>query len=214
MPKAFTHLCKNVNLSLYNDTLTVYPKSSFTPPPVSIDPSNLNKLNDHDVMNFLMTVLFSEMDCMSAKVGRALTMEQNELGIYRFVHRDDPDHNLYHQDTFDLDNSHYHAQFRATIDELKLEAILAILQKHSLITLAEHNSFLNAYHTVNPLPHDALVPVQKQSKSSQSVTPPAEEAKNESPKFAGLKRGFFQNPKANQKNSEPHEPKNSAINLV
>ncbi len=34
MPKAFTHLCKKVNLSLYNDTLTVYPKSSVLPKPI------------------------------------------------------------------------------------------------------------------------------------------------------------------------------------
>ncbi|HAT9452185.1 TPA: Dot/Icm T4SS effector LegA7, partial [Legionella pneumophila subsp. pneumophila] len=114
MPKAFTHLCKKVNLSLYNDTLTVYPKSSVLPKPIQI----------RSELDLLMVLLFSQMDCNSAQVDQFFMMRSNELGVYRFIHRDDTDHDLYHQDEFSMDDNHYHAQFDKAIDESKLENIL------------------------------------------------------------------------------------------
>jgi hypothetical protein len=209
MPKAFTHLCKKVNLSLYDNTLTVYPKPSLALPPI------------RDELSLLMVLLFSQMDCVSAKVNEFFDMEKNELGIYRFVHRDDSDHNLYHQDSFSLDDNHYHAQFAKSIDEFKLEDILAILEKHALITSEENKSFLSAYHVANKLPHDvsvskaSAVKGQEKIEQSKSITTPSEKVslkvKDEEPMFAGFKRGFFLTPTSNNSKKEPEQQKNLGL---
>jgi hypothetical protein len=202
MPKAFTHLCKKVNLSLYNDTLTVYPKPSFALPPV------------RDEFSMLMVLLFSQMDCVSAKVNEFFDMEKNELGIYRFVHREDVDHNLYHQDSFNLEDNHYHAQFAKSIDEIKLEDILAILEKHSLITSEEHKSFLSTYHAANTLPQDVsavknVVKVQEKAEQPKSSSSEKVSVKvKEEPMFAGLKRGFFLTPPPSNMKKDPEPSKN------
>ncbi|KTD08985.1 hypothetical protein Lgra_2220 [Legionella gratiana] len=189
MPKAFTHLCKNVNLSLYDNTLTVYPKSKLPPlPPI------------RDEFSLLMVLLFSQMDCMSARINDMFDMRKNELGVYRFVHRDDLDHYLYHQDTFSMDDNHYHAQFEKTIDELKLEDILSILEKHALISSEEHESFVKAYHEANTLDVSSstkkVVKEQEKSVVLKSVTlletpPMRKKEKDDEVTFAGFKRGFF-----------------------
>ncbi|MBI2786322.1 MAG: hypothetical protein HYX60_08490 [Legionella longbeachae] len=138
MPKVFTHLCKKVNLSLYDDTLTVYTK----PFP--------NEFNDPQIM----VLVFSTMLCSNAHIDNFFMTQQNELGVYRFVKHNDSNHHMYHQDNFDRKVKHYHAQFKSSIDTSKLEEILSILEKYSLITSQEHDSFLNAYQEANTLPHD------------------------------------------------------------
>ncbi|KTD61287.1 hypothetical protein Lsan_1849 [Legionella santicrucis] len=188
MPKAFTHLCKNVNLSLYDNTLTVYSKSKM--PPIN------------NQLDLLMVLLFSQMDCVSAKINDMFDMDQNELGVYRFVHREDSDHALYHQDNLDMDYNHYHAQFSKTIDEIKLEDILGILEKHTLITSEEHTSFLKAYHEANTLsdvPSSKKEVVKEQEKSNvvKSITPSETlpvKKKDDELTFGGFKRGFFLTP--------------------
>lgn len=207
MPKAFTHLCKKVNLSLYDNTLTVYPKTNLL--------ENFPPVKDQLTQIFLM--LFIQMDCVNAEVDQFFIERSNELGVYRFVHRDDPDHYLYHQDNFKMDDNHYHAQFQITIDEHKLDSILTTLQKYSIITDTEHASFVKAYHAANTLPEvqelskqvDAKVDpeVAKLSKTenNESTAPqdvsekPARTTTSDSKTtFAGLKRGFFnQKPSTN-----------------
>ncbi|KTC79999.1 hypothetical protein Lche_2019 [Legionella cherrii] len=203
MPKAFTHLCKKVNLSLYNDTLTVYPKpdlsKSLPLPPVK------------DELSLLFLLLFSQMDCVSAEVDHFFMERKNELGVYRFVHRDDPDHYLYHQDSFKMDDNHYHAQFSVSIDEKKLDSILTTFEKYSIISNEEHTRFLQAYHDAN-----TVAQVTQQTLESTPVAlllkpvavapkPIAIDLKPELavPKkeytFGGFKKGFFNS------NSEPEQ---------
>ncbi|HAT1721179.1 hypothetical protein SCZ71_10755 [Legionella pneumophila serogroup 1] len=191
MPKAFTHLCKKVNLSLYNDTLTVYPKSSALPKPIQI----------RSELDLLMVLLFSQMDCNSAQVDQFFMMRSNELGVYRFIHRDDSDHDLYHQDEFSMDDNHYHAQFDKAIDEIKLENILGILEKHSLISSEEHVNFIEAYHKANTLTEDmpklettlpSPLPISSPSVHSGTKRPVVKEKEVDAPTtFAGLRVGFF-----------------------
>ncbi|HAU4072849.1 TPA: hypothetical protein F7Z67_07445 [Legionella pneumophila] len=191
MPKAFTHLCKKVNLSLYNDTLTVYRKSSVLPKPIQI----------RSELDLLMVLLFSQMDCNSAQVDQFFMMRSNELGVYRFIHRDDTDHDLYHQDEFSMDDNHYHAQFDKAIDEIKLENILGILEKHSLISSEEHVSFIEAYHKANTLTEDmpklettlsSPLPISSPSVHSGAKRPVVKEKEVDTPTtFAGLRVGFF-----------------------
>ncbi|HAT7073901.1 TPA: hypothetical protein JAN90_14275 [Legionella pneumophila] len=196
MPKAFTHLCKKVNLSLYNDTLTVYPKSSALPKPIQIRSDlDLFELDLH------MVLLFSQMECNSAQVKQFFMMRSNELGVYRFIHRDDTDHDLYHQDEFSMDDNHYHAQFDKTIDENKLENILGILEKHSLISSEEHVSFIEAYHKANTLTEDmpklettlpSPLPISSPSVHSGAKRPVVKEKEVATPTtFAGLRVAFF-----------------------
>ncbi|AMP91462.1 hypothetical protein AXF37_02100 [Legionella pneumophila subsp. pascullei] len=206
MPKAFTHLCKKVNLSLYNDTLTVYPKSSVLPKPIQI----------RSELDLLMVLLFSKMDCNSAQVDQFFMMRSNELGVYRFIHRDDHDHDLYHQDEFSMDENHYHAQFDKTIDESKLENILGILEKHSLISSEEHTSFIEAYHKANTLPEDmpklettlpSPLPVSSPSVHTTKKQPVVKEKEVDTPTtFAGLRVGFFLTSTTTTKPlSKPHD---------
>ena len=122
MPKAFTHLCNKVNISLYNDTLTVYPK----PSPTQTTPAIM------DFETYIMKAFYG-MNCNSIKVNKLFIHNKNELGIARFIHREDTDHYLYHQDGFNRDSDHYHAQFKNIINEAKLEEILTILEKYSII---------------------------------------------------------------------------------
>ncbi|WP_454781168.1 hypothetical protein [Legionella sp. WA2022007384] len=174
MPKAFTHLCKKVNLSLYDNTLTVYPKPDLQKlPPVK------------DELSLLFLLLFSKMDCVSAEVDTFFMERANELGVYRFVHRDDLDHYLYHQDGFQMDDNHYHAQFAISIDERKLDSILDILQKYSIISEDEHTSFVKAYHDANTIPKKDLATKQDRDVATATKTKAAK------PTFAGLKPGFF-----------------------
>ncbi|ARB93590.1 hypothetical protein [Legionella longbeachae] len=188
MPKAFTHLCKNVNLSLYDNTLTVYTKSKMSFPPIRTE------------LDLLMVLLFSQMDCVSAQIDKMFDMRKNELGVYRFVHRDDYDHHLYHQDNFNMDDNHYHAQFAKTIDEIKLEDILGILEKHNLISSEEHESFIRAYHEANTIPLDLTSSTkvvfieQEKSQVAPGDTPskkPSVKQKDDEVTFGGFRRGFF-----------------------
>lgn len=75
-----------------------------------------------------------------------------ELGVKRFVHREDDDHSYYHQDDFDLDNTHYHAQFAVTMTVQLLNKILRVFEKHKLVTNQERLNFIKAYHQANVLP--------------------------------------------------------------
>ncbi|HAT8179138.1 TPA: hypothetical protein JA361_06585 [Legionella pneumophila] len=203
MPKAFTHLCKKVNLSLYNDTLTVYPKSSVLPKPIQV----------RSELDLLFVLLFSQMDCNSAQVDQFFMMRKSELGVYRFIHRDDSDHDLYHQDDFSMDDNHYHAQFDKTIDESKLENILGILEKHSLISSEEHVSFIEAYHKANTLPKDtpkldttmpSPSPASTPSVKTEKKQPVLTEKETESlTTFAGLRVGFFLTPSKSTPKSQP-----------
>ncbi|WP_131794858.1 hypothetical protein [Fluoribacter gormanii] len=190
MPKAFTHLCKKVNLSLYNDTLTVYPKPS-------LQQSSLPPVKDE--LSLLFLLLFSKMNCSSAEVGNFFMQRSNELGVYRFVHREDADHYLYHQDDFEMEDDHYHAQFAITINEGKLDSILDVLQKYSIISEEEHKSFVKAYHEANTIPKEELATKQT------SVVVPATKQKDDKPTFGGFKRGFFLSNKDNSKDSGYHD---------
>ncbi|WP_348645842.1 hypothetical protein [Legionella maioricensis] len=174
MPKAFTHLCEKINLSLYDNTLTVYSKPTKSKAPSQKDTK----------MDLLFLLLFSEMGCESAEVDTIRMVLKNELGVYRFVHRQDSDHHLYHQDNFDMNVMHWHAQFKKTIDEVKLEDILGILEKNSLISAEEHISFMKAYHEANTLPRN-LSPLETKSTATLGDKEEAELP------FGGFRAGFL-----------------------
>ncbi|WP_019215496.1 hypothetical protein [Legionella tunisiensis] len=136
MPKTFTHLCEKVNLSLFDNTLTVYPKQNR-----SFKPNNNRFFQSSSNMNYT-----------NVRVGVLFMKYGKELGIDRFVHRGDPDHYLLHQDSFRPEDNHYHWMFAETIDESKLNEILDTLEGYALITSQEHNRCMRDYQMANMLP--------------------------------------------------------------
>jgi hypothetical protein len=107
------------------------------------------------------------------------------MGIYRYVHQTDSDHHLYHHDGFDDEATHYHAQFKTSIDEIKLNAILELMEEHTVITSEEHAGFINAYHEANTLPAGDSRLVESVAASKKLSM------KDDEPSFAGFKRGFL-----------------------
>jgi hypothetical protein len=150
MPKAFTHLFKDVNLSVFDNTLTVYKKSG--------------------------------------KSHNQIQKNLEKLGFQRYIYRYDRGHDLYHQDDFKLDDVHYHAQFAATIDEVKLEEMISIFEKYNMVTAAEHEQFIKAFHDANNLPHSGVT--KEVMSVSQSEEPPAKE-KDAQKSLLKFKGGFF-----------------------
>ncbi len=186
MSKAFTFLCKKVNLSLYKDTLTVYPKSD-------------NQLNPRSEFELLLLIMFAQMDCQSMQVNQFFLQCSKELGVYRFVHREDTDHDQYHQDSFDPEQSHYHAEFKEVIGKAKLIDILSILEKHKLISSDEQSGFLKAYDEANTLPSKSTSSL---STTTTTTTTTTSLTKTSSVTFANFKPGFLLNLSSSQ--SETH----------
>ena len=191
MSKAFTHLCRKINISLYKDTLTIYPKS------------NITHTQAHDELSQLMFSLFSQMDCMVMNVDAFFEMRANELGIRRYIDNNDSQHHLYHQDNFDRNNTHIHAQFEKTIDATKFKDILKLLKKHSLISAEEYKHVIIAYREANTL--DSTVS-KKHDKEQEKST----QLKSDAPTYAGFRKGFFNTStattmKKDAQQAQPHD---------
>ncbi len=71
------------------------------------------------------------------------------LGITRFVHQDDTDHHLYHQDQFNKSSAHAHVHFDAPIDELKFDEILTQFVANNIVTADEKMCLMVAYQEAN-----------------------------------------------------------------
>lgn len=145
MPRAFTHLTQQINFSLYKNTLTIYPKS---PNVASVQLTDKSPLQ---IQQALSEIIQFEK-CQQRKVKSAVDLMAKELGVKRYVHREDNDHSCYHQDDFDLGHTHYHAQFAVTMTVQLLNKILRVFEKHKLITHQERLNFIKAYHQANVLP--------------------------------------------------------------
>ena len=142
--RAFTHLCQKANISLFDDTITLYPKlNGNTHTETVIDFSTLNSI-------------CIQVGCVYKEVREAISTHADNLGIKRFIHRDDPLHARYHMDNFTMDDKHYHAQFAKTIDKLKLIEILTAFVKYDLLSSTEKESFIEAYEIASELESEAL----------------------------------------------------------
>ncbi|ETO92219.1 hypothetical protein [Legionella oakridgensis] len=142
--RAFTHLCEKVNISLFNDTITLYPKKTGG--------------KSMQLASFFGLPVFVELDCYYAEVTNFVeeqfqmieyTHGATQLGVRRFIHREDADHDQYHQDAFDRDETHMHAQFRAPIDEAKFRQVLTVFVDRNIISAEEKARCLEAYHQAN-----------------------------------------------------------------
>ncbi|MGL5742952.1 MAG: hypothetical protein ACRCXC_10670 [Legionella sp.] len=106
---AFTHLCKKFNISLAHNTLTLYPKKTVEKvPTLMID----------QCFRLIVRLVDGEYNLDSLQISAF-----DEVGRPTFVHRDDVDHYLYHDDNFNMDNTHYHIKFKRQLDEPTLDKI-------------------------------------------------------------------------------------------
>lgn len=117
---AFTHLCKKANISLHDNTITLYPKRKGT-----------KKIGYYPEV--------SRASRHHAELGKKVT----------FIRRKDVGHDHFHQDVFDRENQHFHMQFERTIDEPDLRDILDFLLRHKVITSQEKESFLKDFNHIS-----------------------------------------------------------------
>lgn len=133
MPKAFTHLCHKINISLFEDKLTIYIKLT------SMTVKGLLE-NERRGKEF-------EAFCSSALI---------DMMPVRFVQRGESDHHRLHQDDFNSNTPHYHMHFMLGLNEAKLNEFLGrLVSQTTLLTSMEQDSFISAYHLANELPKKA-----------------------------------------------------------
>jgi hypothetical protein len=157
--RAFTHLCQKANISLFNDTITLYPKLNGN--------THTETVIDYETLSSVCI----QVGCVYEEAHEAISPRADRLGIKRFIHRDDPDHAQYHMDKFTMDDMHYHAQFAKTIDKLKLIEILTAFVKYDLLSSAEKESFISAYDLANELEFEALKVASKTVALKTSASP-------------------------------------------
>lgn len=133
MPKAFTHLCHKINISLFEDKLTIYIKLTSR----TAKGLRENKIRGKEFEEF----------CKSALI---------DMMPVRFVQRGASDHHSFHQDDFNIDTPHYHMHFMLGLNEAKLNVFLRrLVDQTTLLTSIERDSFISAYHLANELPKKA-----------------------------------------------------------
>ncbi|KTD64760.1 hypothetical protein [Legionella spiritensis] len=157
MAKAFTHLCGKINVSLFDDTITVY-------------------LNYASLDSNRRALFFKQVDAIREQLRHFFTSQVVELGVTRFVQRYHVDHERYHQDDFDRRFRHYHAQFGHTIDAKKLDQILSALEQYKLITMEERTVFMAAYNEANAIPEGL-----EHNDQTRLVSPAISEATGQQP---------------------------------
>jgi hypothetical protein len=133
---AFTHLCSKFNISLAHNTLTLYPKKTG-------EKGLAYRVNQ--CFQFVgFEIVDVEYDLEAVKIDAF-----DAVGRPTFVHRNDLDHHLYHEDSFNIDDTHYHMKFSRVLDEQTLDRVLSIFVQFDLVTKQEKTNFLTAYQQAN-----------------------------------------------------------------
>lgn len=145
MFKAFSHICKKVKLSLYKNTLTIYPRRSS-----SIN-SNNPLFKNIKVYVKKNTSLERVNNIDMSDIEQFCIEHSDELGICRYGRSYDPDHDLYHQDGFNQEETHSHLQFYKDLDQSNLELALIGLEMHDFISEEERKSVMQAWAKANIL---------------------------------------------------------------
>ncbi len=74
------------------------------------------------------------------------TQDLNNLGLKGIIDEDDPEHNIYHQDSIINSNTeHYHLWFGSVITNEKFQQILEVFEKYLLIYTDEKNKCIQEY---------------------------------------------------------------------
>ena len=118
-----TFFCTKINLSIMNDTVTIYPNR------VSIPPYSY----EHEVD------LFLNEQSINARMGAPC------LQIKHYITRMDEVHEQHHQDGLDREQRHHHVELVHDIDSALFAEILQELVKGKLITDAEQAGLSRCY---------------------------------------------------------------------
>ncbi|OGT46741.1 MAG: hypothetical protein A3E83_03555 [Gammaproteobacteria bacterium RIFCSPHIGHO2_12_FULL_41_20] len=137
-----------LNLSLTYDALTLYPKVEEVrvtgyKRSVVLAVTECNRLGIFAVNQPIHTLTEDGRNINDCARKLAVTVP----GFDRTVQREDDDHALYHQDGFQIDNSHFHFKFLRRLTRAELVQIVDILASHQLLSAEERSAFLSAYDT-------------------------------------------------------------------
>lgn len=213
--RAFTQLCEKVNISLFDDTITLYPKKNGKKQPVIAC-----RLIDNSNKFFPMME-----ECMyeeTTKVIRRI-IQENALDISRFVLYDEDNHARYHDDNFDQKDTHYHVLFPQTIDEIKLEKILCFFVENELLSSIEKGQFLESFKKANTIdePFEPVIQQDDDTLISNKTIPQATDTalkqqeslsfQYDAPTFFANKRKKVSDKDYSQQKEEKGEPKNKRI---
>ncbi|MBA3536861.1 MAG: hypothetical protein H0T84_09665 [Tatlockia sp.] len=156
---AFTYLCEKVNISLFNNTLTIYPKSREKKIVSAFHPvQGFITYEDEDSVKELDDVLNNDAE-LNEKI--------------RYVKENHSDHSLYHQDNLDKEKTHYHLKFQNEIEEPQLNQILTFFAKYKLITAFEKENCLKTYRVVKnnlSLPSTNLQNIESKTVKSEEFS--------------------------------------------
>ncbi len=165
---AFTHLCEKVNISLFNNTLTLYPNTHV------VTFADEDYTVEYDEVNDVLNELYKTDPSIKG------------------VKRQDADHPLYHQiDKFDQELTHFHVKFAEPIDRNKLEQILEVSLKHQLVSDIEKENIIKVYDIVSQnltIKPEQLPPTQETKPEIKpeikvETQPKISESPSESPPF-------------------------------
>lgn len=101
------------------------------------------------VMGNALTLYCDDAYRVSVNKLLPLFKRDSDLSSYTTVHRKYPEHEPYHLDSFDRNQSHYHFHFNRTLDNILLAKILNYLIASELITKTESENFLVDFQQAN-----------------------------------------------------------------
>ncbi len=136
---AFTRLCKNVHISVAHNTVTLYvPK---TVPWYSLYQQIMRSHYYDSTQSVLKPIwplqIYNPFDPQDPFVKR--------LSPVKPVHRDNPDHEYYHDDALDKEITHFHMKFTRNISAQDFEVFLTILVEKDIIDRNEKEACFIAY---------------------------------------------------------------------
>jgi hypothetical protein len=154
---AFTHLCSKFNISLAHNTLTLYPKKTGEKG-LAYRVNQCFQLIGLEIVDVEYDLNAVQFDAFDA------------IGRPTFVHRDALDHHIYHEDNFNMDDTHYHMKFSRVLDESTLDRIFSIFVQFALVTNEEKARFLTAYKQANVIePKDFGIKASNPTRVAQDV---------------------------------------------
>jgi hypothetical protein len=147
--RVFTHICQKVKISLFENTITIYPQKQAE------DSKDLHQQKKAYYQEFIEFQSHHRIELI-------------ELGLRCFVLRKDLKHEFYHKDQeqFSMNDLHYHLRFKK-IDQRVLKKLFTLFAKYNVITQGEKDRFLSHetfYHQLRIMEEKAEKLIEKAKK--------------------------------------------------
>jgi hypothetical protein len=152
---------QEVDLSYMYDGLTVYPKSTgeITGLAECIRKcEELEFLRRSHPLGFLLpdSPRATQRTKKASTCMMQIKAQNGDASFQRHIHRDDDDHDLYHQDAFPIDRNHYHLKFNRLISMDQFSQMIYIFAAESLITATQASDYIRAFKGRNLAARAAL----------------------------------------------------------